>query len=119
VSLVAVDVDAEAFVGSERERELDRHLAVLTRELEMRDGADDVDAEVDRLPHQVLAAVERHDSLLGKGDELQGDLVADLLAQLGERTPGPKLRIADVDVAAHDLHAVGTLTARRRAAPLF
>ena len=119
VSLVAVDVDAQAFVGSERECELDRHLAVLTRELEMRYGADDVDAEVDRLSHQVLAAVERHDSLLRKGDQLQGDLVADLFAQLGERAHGSKLRIADVDVAAHELDAVGELPAKHRADPLL
>src|SRR6266478_4944306 len=40
------------------------------------------DDHVDCLAHQVFAALEREDALLGKGHQLQGHLVTDLLAQL-------------------------------------
>ena len=115
VGLVAVDVDAQALVGGERHRELDRALAVLARQLEVRDRAHHVDAHVDRAAHQLLAAVERHDALLRKGDQLQLHLVADLLAQLEQRAHRAQLGVADVDVAAHELDAVGQLPAQHGA----
>ena len=115
VGLVAVDVDTQPLVGGQRHRELDRALAVLARELEVRDGAHHVDAHVDRAPHQILASVERHDALLRKRDELQLHLVADLLTQLDERANRAQLRVADVHVAAHELDAVGQLPAQHGA----
>ena len=115
VGLVAVDVHAQALVGCERHRELDGPLAVFARELEVGNGADHIDAHFDRLAHQLLAALEREDPLLGKGHELQGHLVADLLAQLQQGAHRPQLGVAHVDMAAHELHAVGELPAQHGA----
>ena len=114
-----MDVNTQALLRRQVEGELDRALAVLTRQLEVRNGADDVDAHVDGLAHQLLAAVERHDALLRKRDQLQRDLVADLLAQLGQRPDRPQLRIAHVDVAAHELDAVGELPPQHCPDPLL
>ena len=111
VGLVAVDVDPQPLVGREVEGELDRKLAILARQLVMRDGADHVHPQVDRSAHQVLPAVKGHDPLLGKRHQLQRHLVADLLAQLDEGAHGFQLRVTDVDVAAHELDAVGQLPA--------
>ena len=119
VCLVAVDVHAQPFVGRQRKRELYGLLAVLARQLEMRDGANHVHAEIDGLAHEVLAVLERHDPLLGKRDQLQGHLVPDLLAQLGESADRLELGIADVDVAPHELHPVGELPPQHRADSLL
>ena len=115
VGLVAVDVDAQPFLGGERHRELDRPLAVFACQLVMRYRADHVDAHVDCPLHQVLAAVERHDPLLRERDQLHRHLVADLLAQLHQGANGAQLRIADVNVAAHELDPVGELPPEHRA----
>ena len=85
----------------------------------MRDRPDDVDSEVDRLPHQVLAALERHDPLLRKRDQLQVDLVADLLAQLDKGAYRAQLGVAHVDMAAHELDAIGQLPAQHGPNPLL
>src|SRR5690349_4024743 len=85
----------------------------------MRDRPDDVDPEVDGPPHQVLSPVERQNSLLRKGDELERHLVADLLAELDQGAHRAKLRVADVDVAPHELHAVGELPPKDRPNPLL
>jgi len=119
VCLVAVDVHAEAFVRRERKGELDRLLAIFARQLEVRDRAHDIDAEVDGPTHQVLAPVEGHDPLLGKRNQLEADLVAYLLAQLDQGAHGLQLRIAHVDVRTDELDAVGELPAEHGAHPLL
>src|ERR1700694_4708256 len=81
--------------------------------------ADPVDPHVDGAAHQVLAVVERHDALLREGDQLDRHLVADLLAELDERPHRLELGVADVDVAAHELDAVGELPAQDRPDPLL
>ena len=73
VGLVAVDVDAQPVLVGQREREPHRLDAVLAGQLEVRDPADHVRAELDGPAHQVAAAVEAEDALLRERDELQVD----------------------------------------------
>ena len=112
VGLVAVDVDAQAVLVGQRDRELDRLDAVLAGQLVVRDPADHVRAELDGLAHQLPAAVEAEDPLLRERDELQVDHAAHLLAQVDQRPQRPQLRVAHVDVAADVLHAAGELPAQ-------
>ncbi len=58
----------------------------------MRDAADDVSTELDRLSHEFAAAVERHDAELGKCDELQIDLTARFFADLDKRPQRGEIR---------------------------
>ena len=83
----------------------------------MRDAADDVGPELDRLAHQRRAAVEGKDALLRERHELQVDQAADFLAQVGESAQRGELRIAHVDMAAHVLDAAGQLPAQHLAYP--
>ena len=85
----------------------------------MWDRADDVDAHVDGALHQLLAPVEGHDPLLGKGHQLECHLIADLLAQLEQGSHRAQLWIADVDVAAHELDPIRQLPAENGAHPPF
>src|SRR4029077_15767698 len=83
--------------------------AVFACQLEVGDSAHYVDPHVDSAPHQVLAAFERQDPLLRKRDQLEGHLVANLLPKLEESSNSAQLRVANVDVTAHELDAVGKL----------
>src|ERR1700730_13917239 len=78
----------------------------------MRDPADDVGAQLDRLPHQSLPIGKGLDPLLGKGDQLERDLIREFLLQLHKRPERGQLRIADVDVAADEEDAVRDLPAQ-------
>ena len=83
----------------------------------MRDRPDHVDAEADRPPHQLLAAFEGVDALLREGDQLEAHLLAQLGPGLEETADRGQLGVADVDVAAHVLDAVGELPAEHRQRP--
>src|SRR5450432_1247897 len=105
VGLVAVNVDAQPELLRKGKSELHRLDAVFASQLVMRNAADDVSAEFDRLAHEFTTAVERHDAELRKRDELQIDLAARLFTNLDQRPQRSEVRVTDVDVTSHVLHA--------------
>jgi hypothetical protein len=111
VDLVAVDVDHPVVALGQREGDLERGDAVLARVLEVGDGAHRVGPPAHRLLEQLGAAVVRADALLGEGDDLEADDLADALAHLEQRVERDEARIADVDVRAHVQDAVGRVPA--------
>jgi hypothetical protein len=107
-----MNVDLLAELMGERHGKFDRLLPVLPRQLEMRNTAHDVSAQLDRLTHQSLAVGKGLDALLRKGHQLESDLIREFLLQLGERPQRGQLRIADVDVAPDEQDAIGDLPAQ-------
>ena len=91
VGLVAVDVDEQPVLVGQGHGEPHRVDAVLAGQLVVRDGADDVCAELDRLAHQVRATVEAEDAELRERHDLQLDEAGRLLAELDQ---GPERRAA-------------------------
>src|SRR5215472_7810833 len=112
VGLVAMDVDHQAMLVGECDREPDGLHAVLAGELVVRDAAHDVSTERDRLAHQLAAAIETEYALLGEGNQLNVDQSAYLLAQVDQGAQRSKLRVADIHVAANMLDAAGELPAQ-------
>src|SRR5438874_3547478 len=78
----------------------------------MRDPANDVGAQLHRLPHQALPVGKGLNALLGKGHQLEGDLIRKFELQFHKRPKGSQLRIADVDVTADEQDAVRDLPAQ-------
>ena len=100
VGLVAMQVDHQATLGRELAQLDHRAPAVLHRPLEMRDAADDLDAQVERA-EQVLACARRAvEPVLREGHELQRQVGCHLPLDLEQRLDAGQPVVADVDMAA-------------------
>ena len=77
-----------------------RTAAVIHGALEMRDAADNVDAEVE-CAQRILASGRRAvEAVLREGNKLQIDIGRDLLLHLQQRLDGEKAVVAGVDMGA-------------------
>ena len=100
VRFVTMHVHQQAALGGDTTEPLDRGRAVGHRPLEVRNAADDVDAEVERLREPGFADGRAQEAILGERDQLQIDLALDELAHLEQRLHRAQRRIAHVDVTA-------------------
>jgi hypothetical protein len=84
VGLVAVHVHGQAALLRALHEQLDAPDARLAAALVVRDAADHVHAEVERLIQQPLGVGEAQEAVLGEGHELHVDEAAQLLADLDQ-----------------------------------
>jgi hypothetical protein len=110
-----MQVDRGAGLLRQVEQEMDLLDPVLAGPFVVGDAADHVAAEAHRLAHELLAVRERQDPVLREGDQLELDDVAQLVAELDERSQRDKPRVADVDVRADQPGALGDLPQDRLA----
>ena len=109
IGLVAVDVDAQTVLLGQREGEQDRLDAVLARQPVVRDPADDVRAECDRL--RISAAPSSYAKMpcCGNATICRSTRPARLLPQLDQRSQCAQVGITDIDMRTHVLHSAGEL----------
>ncbi len=100
VGLVAMHVDHQAALGGDLAELGDRARAVGHGALEMRDAADDVDAQVERADGVFARGRRTVEPVLREGDELQVDIGRDLLLHLEQRLDGKQPVVADIDMGA-------------------
>ena len=100
VGLVAMHVDHQAALRGDLAELGDRARAVGHGALEMRDAADDIDAEVERADCVFARRRRAVEAVLREGDELQVDIGRDLLLHLEQRLDGEQPVVADVDMGA-------------------
>ena len=109
VGFVAVHVDQLAVFAGQFDGAVDGLLAELACPLEVRDAADAVRAHLQRLLDHLVAALVGVHALLREGDDLDGDVVLELFADLQHRLQAGQLWIIHVDVGADELDAFGNL----------
>ncbi|MCY1414713.1 hypothetical protein D9M71_301720 [compost metagenome] len=106
VGLVAMHIhQATAALGQVHE-ELHGTDALLAGVFKVRDTADHVGAEADRLFHQLATFGEGFDAFLREGDDLHVQQMTVLLAQFEHGLQGGEAGIGHVDVRAHMLDAM-------------
>ena len=102
-------VDQLAVLIGQFDGAVDGLLAELACPLEVRDAADAVRAHLQRLLDHLVAALVGVHALLREGDDLDGDVVLELFADLQHRLQAGQLRVIHVDVGADELDAFGHL----------
>ena len=117
VRLIAVHIDAAVVFHRELHRAVQRPLAELARELVVRDRADAVRAEPQRLLHERLAARIRVEPVLRERDHLDRHEIPHLLAQREQRLKRHEPRRRHIDMRADILHAREHLRADGRERP--
>ena len=106
VALVAMQVDHQPAPGGDLAQRLHRSRSVRHRALEMRDAADDVDAEVERALEVARRGWGPEIAVLRKGDELQVEIGFHLLFHLDERFDRDQPVVAHVDMTANGEQAL-------------
>ena len=93
-------VDHQPALGGDLAELGHRAAAVLHGALEMRDAADDIDAEVERADGVLPGGRRAVEAVLREGDELQVDIGRDLLLHVEQRFHRQQPVVAGVDMAA-------------------
>ena len=101
VAFVAVQVDHQPASCGDFAQGLHRRRAFRHRAFEMRNAADDVDAEIERALEIPRRGRRAEIAVLRKGDQLQVEIGLYPLLHLEEGLDREQAIVADVDVAAH------------------
>ena len=118
VGLVAMHVDQQPALGGDLAQARTEAAPILHGALEMRDAADDIDAEIEGAngdsASPLGAAIE---AVLRKGDELQVEVGCDFLLHLEQGFDRQQPVIADIDMGADAPEAPWKPPSRNRRAP--
>ena len=107
VGLVAMHVDRLAALGGDLAQQLHAGRAFAHGALEVRDAADDVDAQVQRALEAVGTALAAQHTVLREGHQLQVDVRGDAALDFQQGFDRQQARVAGVHVAADRQQALG------------